>query len=504
MPSSTVPVAEYLRMSTEHQQYSLDNQHDTIVAYAKKAGFSVIKTYTDEAKSGVVLKHRDGLRRLLKDVVNENPGYKAILVYDISRWGRFQDADEAAHYEFLCKSAGVPVHYCAEVFANDGSLPNMLLKALKRSMAGEYSRELGVKVLDGLKRLAALGFKQGGCAGYGLQRMLLSPDGQPKRILSSGERKSITTERVILVPGLTDEVEIVREIYRMFIEEKRTPHGIAGELNRRCVPCRGSCWNHYRVQQILSHPKYVACNVYGKTSKKLGMPCSRVPEAEWVRTPRAFAPVVSEEVYLEAQRLLANRTICKSDEDVLDALRQLLAKHGRLSWQLIKKSPESPALSTYRKRFGGLRQAYELIGYKDTDFGGIDVRRRRQAIREDVLQEINALSPTKSRIVRRASWRRSFLLMKNGRIVTVQLAPSVKSKFERIWQIEPVRRESRRVTLLVLLDPTNSKVQEMRIFQRIGHHPGRFRVRDGDLWLQGGRRLNAVTDFHRALAELNT
>jgi hypothetical protein len=94
--------------------------------------------------------------------------------------------------------------------------------------------------------------------------------------------------------------------------------------------------------------------------------------------------------------------------------------------------------------------------------------------------------------------------MKNGRIVTVQLAPSVKSKFERIWQIEPVRRESRRVTLLVLLDPTNSKVQEMRIFQRIGHHPGRFRVRDGDLWLQGGRRLNAVTDFHRALAELNT
>jgi hypothetical protein len=31
-----------------------------------------------------------------------------------SRWGRFQDADESAHYEFLCKSAGIPVHYCAE------------------------------------------------------------------------------------------------------------------------------------------------------------------------------------------------------------------------------------------------------------------------------------------------------------------------------------------------------------------------------------------------------
>jgi DNA invertase Pin-like site-specific DNA recombinase len=157
-----IPVAQYLRMSTEHQQYSLDNQGVAIQAYAGLHGFSVVQTYTDAAKSGVVLKHRDGLRQLLKDVVSGTPGYKAILVYDISRWGRFQDADEAAHYEFLCKSAGVPIHYCAEIFANDGTLPNMLLKALKRSMAGEYSRELGVKVLGGLVRLAHLGFKQGG------------------------------------------------------------------------------------------------------------------------------------------------------------------------------------------------------------------------------------------------------------------------------------------------------------------------------------------------------
>ena len=66
--------------------------------------------------------------------------YKAILVYDVSRWGRFQDTDESAHYEFLCKSAGVPVHYCAETFANDGSLPSLIMKALKRTMAGEYGR----------------------------------------------------------------------------------------------------------------------------------------------------------------------------------------------------------------------------------------------------------------------------------------------------------------------------------------------------------------------------
>jgi hypothetical protein len=57
--------------------------------------------------------------------------------------GRFQDTDEAAHYEFLCKRSGVPIHYCAEPFANDGTVPSSILKTLKRTMAAEYSRELG-------------------------------------------------------------------------------------------------------------------------------------------------------------------------------------------------------------------------------------------------------------------------------------------------------------------------------------------------------------------------
>ena len=48
----------------------------------------------------------------------------AILVYYVSRWGSFQDTDESAHYEFACKSAGVPVHYCAETTAAPSTLPS--------------------------------------------------------------------------------------------------------------------------------------------------------------------------------------------------------------------------------------------------------------------------------------------------------------------------------------------------------------------------------------------
>lgn len=126
-----------------------------------------MKTYTDPGKSGVIIKNRPALRELLKDVVSGNTGYKAILVYDVSRWGRFPNNDEAAHYEFLCSSSGIPLHYCAEPFANDGTAPSSLFKALKRSMAAEYSRELGEKVLRGKTRIAQLGFWVGGAPGYG-------------------------------------------------------------------------------------------------------------------------------------------------------------------------------------------------------------------------------------------------------------------------------------------------------------------------------------------------
>jgi hypothetical protein len=86
----------------------------------------------------------------------------------------------------------------------------MLLKALKRSMAGEYSRELGVKVFSGQRNVYLRGFRgSGGRPGYGLRRMLVSPEGNAKQLLAVGERKAIMSDRVILVSGPEAEVELV-------------------------------------------------------------------------------------------------------------------------------------------------------------------------------------------------------------------------------------------------------------------------------------------------------
>ena len=99
-PSKRIRAAEYVRMSTEHQQYSTENQADKIREYARVQGIEIVRTYADDGKSGLNIGGRKSLQQLLGDVDAGAIDFKLVLVYDVSRWGRFQDADEAAYYEY--------------------------------------------------------------------------------------------------------------------------------------------------------------------------------------------------------------------------------------------------------------------------------------------------------------------------------------------------------------------------------------------------------------------
>ena len=155
----------YLRMSTDLQQYSTDNQMAVIERYAAENDMELVATYSDEARSGLRYDTRPGMQQMLADAQSEESGFDAILVYDISRWGRFQDQDEAASLEFACRKARVQVHYCMDRFVNDGSPMSTVMKSLGRYMAADYSSKLSEKVFAGQCRLIERGYRQGGMAG---------------------------------------------------------------------------------------------------------------------------------------------------------------------------------------------------------------------------------------------------------------------------------------------------------------------------------------------------
>jgi len=101
MSEELVRAAQYVRMSTEHQQYSTENQSDVLLEYASKRGIQIVRTFSDSGKSGLRIDGRDGLKALIEVVQHGTADFTVILVYDVSRWGRFQDADESAYYEYI-------------------------------------------------------------------------------------------------------------------------------------------------------------------------------------------------------------------------------------------------------------------------------------------------------------------------------------------------------------------------------------------------------------------
>jgi DNA invertase Pin-like site-specific DNA recombinase len=46
-----IPAAQYVRMSTEHQCYSTENQSDAILQYAVRYGFDVVRTDTTRPRA---------------------------------------------------------------------------------------------------------------------------------------------------------------------------------------------------------------------------------------------------------------------------------------------------------------------------------------------------------------------------------------------------------------------------------------------------------------------
>ncbi|MGV0961470.1 MAG: recombinase family protein [Limnohabitans sp.] len=378
--------AEYVRMSTEHQQYSTHNQADKIREYADRRNIEIVRTYADEGKSGLSIGGRASLQRLITDVESGNTDFNLILVYDVSRWGRFQDADESAYYEYICKRKGIAVAYVAEQFENDGSPVSTIVKGVKRAMAGEYSRELSAKVFAGQCRLIEMGFRQGGPAGFGLRRVLIDQTGEVKEELQLGEKKSLQTDRVILVPGPESEVTTIHQIYRWLVQDDLSMSEIARRLNRQGLRNEWNRpWDNRTVRQVLTNEKYIGNNVYNRRSFKLKKKHVHNPPEMWIRREGAFEGIVPLETFLAAQEILTERSQRLTDEDLLQHLKALYAESGRLSGFIIDQVPNGPSTKMYTSRFGSLCRAYEMVGYRPPQTEHLEINRRLRQLHPEIV-----------------------------------------------------------------------------------------------------------------------
>lgn len=462
--------AQYVRMSTDHQQYSTLNQSDKIQEYAHKHNIKIIQTYADDGKSGLSLNGRSGLQQLIQDVESHRTEFKVILVYDVSRWGRFQDADESAYYEYICKRAGINIIYCAEQFANDGTPFTTVMKSFKRTMAGEYSRELSNKVFIGQCRLIELGFRQGGTAGYGLRRALIDQQGNFKTLLKMGEHKSFQMDRVILVAGPEEEIKVIHQIYEWFIQHNLSESQIAEKLNSENIKTDfNRAWTRNTVHEVLTNEKYIGNNVFNKTSFKLKKAHVSNPTEQWIRKDQAFEAIVPLDMFYTAQGIIRERSRKYTDEELLDLLRTLYQKHGFLSGLIINESENTPTTGVYSNRFGSLLRAYELIGFKpERDYNYLEINKFLRKLHPEITEQvIGEMSKLNGAFIQRDPI--NDLISINGEVsISIVLTRSHQlSSGKYRWKVRFDTILNPDITVVVRLDYSNTAIKDYYLLPRL-------------------------------------
>lgn len=358
-----IPAAQYVRMSTERQDFSIEIQVMANEAYAAAHGFEVVRTYTDSGLSGLSIEKRHGLKALLSDVMSGAANYSVILVYDVSRWGRFQNIDEAAHYEFMCTEAGVRVAYCAEEFDNDGSPTSALLKHIKRAMAAEYSRDLSQKVGQAQRGLQALDYWMGGAAPFGLQQQVEDEHGNPCLKPEGNVWKKRQGVHSRLVHGAPEDVELVRRIFKMYLRRGATIASVSRQLTKEgSLSNTGNAWSEVTIARILQNETYTGRIVTGRYSRKVGSSSrTAIPKNEWIVVEGAVPPIVSRSTFDAVSRKRARLRRFVTKVEVLEDLRRLAAAHGNINEKIMNQHGRWSA-GLYVRRVGSIAQIREAVG----------------------------------------------------------------------------------------------------------------------------------------------
>lgn len=300
-------IAYYRHSAEDKQENSVAIQRLHVEKFATQHNIEIIHEEADEGKSGL-LANRPAFKRLFDNWIQnlEAPEFNYVLVYDVSRWGRFQNQDEAGYFAHICTKYNKSVIYVSIGFPNEANqLFSSLGISLHRYMAAEYSRQLSEKVFYGSIKVSQQGYSVGGTPVYGMARELLDVNKKHIRVLAKGEHKQIANERVSFIPKDDETTEIVIKIFDLFVKEKYQLLDIATYLNSKCVlSANGKLWDKSKIVKILTNETYIGTRIYNKRWGRLKQKSCQNPRSEWVIIPKAFRAIIDENTFNKAQERL--------------------------------------------------------------------------------------------------------------------------------------------------------------------------------------------------------
>ncbi len=448
----------YVRMSTSQQDLSIGMQLAAIHSYAEANGLRVNHIYEDAARSGLAIINREGMKTMIRDVMATPRPFDVVLVYDVSRWGRFQDVDAAAYYEYTCRLHGAKVVYVQENFGADEDPMTALLKAMQRTTAAKYSRDLGVKSRAGQDRAVQLGFQMGHLPCLGLTRIAIDREGN-RRPLARGQHKAMQSEHIVWVPGPQHEIDLVLRIFSLYAETNATISSLARQLREEGATASGGrMFTPFMVDRLLRTEALTGNFVWGR---KRYFSFSLYDKGSTVRAENVIEPVVPAALWERVQtKLWERRRLCRDKEQLLHLLREELAAQPGLCPMDLEAMGH--AKTAFVNAFGSVARALDLAG-RDPE----TVREQHRHKRIEAMQVGKCMTKDIAALLANNGidcrvYPKSRLLILGGSItIRIQLMwPRVLRDHLR-WRVHKARRPVSDFVLLAQMDEKNRAIRFM-------------------------------------------
>lgn len=310
--SAAVPLfdtAAYHRVSTAGQagddRTSVPEQRRATAARAAHLGrvLDPRAVFEDLGVSGATAEGRPGFMALLAycEAHSRPRGDGVVLVLNDSRFGRFDDPEEATHWRFVLKRLGWIVRFCEGDEIEDGLARNVM-RLVGSAQASEYRANLRRTSTRASRATAQQGRWQA-VAPVGYRRLATRGDGT-QRVLEAGQAKA-KDEVTRLTPGPEVEQLAVRFAFEAFAAGTLSLQALVDELNAR-FPFR--TWLRHSINDLLKNPAYTGDLVWCRTAldgRSKNGPKRGRPEAEWVIVTDAHPALVSRALFVQVQQRLA-------------------------------------------------------------------------------------------------------------------------------------------------------------------------------------------------------
>ena len=250
------PAVAYIRMSSDRQEASPDQQRDEVTKLAKRKGFQIIREYFDEGISGDATEKRKDFQRMVRDAEDKGD-FAAILCWDQDRFGRF-DSIEAGRWIYPLRNAGVWLETVGQGSIDWNDFTGRVMYGILQEGKHQFLVDLSKNVLRGKIQAAKQG-RGSGHPAWGMDRAYYDSNGKQVKRVPYGEKFSKPREWTMrfVASADTSAIAVVQWIFDTFANSDCGMAWIAGDLNRRGVKSpKGKAWSVQTVRGILTRRAY--------------------------------------------------------------------------------------------------------------------------------------------------------------------------------------------------------------------------------------------------------